>query len=57
MLDALVGDNASEDTRELPQMLRDGELDDKEIEMEVPDTGGTGMPTFESRACPGRRWA
>src|SRR5690606_25493161 len=33
--------------------LRDGELDDKEIEVEVSDTGNGGMPGFEIPGMPG----
>jgi ATP-dependent HslUV protease ATP-binding subunit HslU len=33
--------------------LRDGELDDKEIEVEVADTGNGGMPGFEIPGMPG----
>ncbi len=40
MLDALCGPNASEETRlRFRHKLRDGELDDREIEVEVADTG------------------
>jgi ATP-dependent HslUV protease ATP-binding subunit HslU len=53
VLDALVGAGASPDTRrKFRQMLRAGELDDKEIEVEVSDSGG-GMPTFEIPGMPG----
>ena len=42
ILDVLVGDGASSDTREkFRRMLRDGELDDKEVEIEVGDGGGS----------------
>jgi ATP-dependent HslUV protease ATP-binding subunit HslU len=45
VLDALVGQNASEGTRDsFRKKLRDGELDEKEIEVEVQDAGG-GMPS------------
>ncbi|MCP1199095.1 ATP-dependent protease ATPase subunit HslU [Notoacmeibacter sp. MSK16QG-6] len=50
VLDALVGKNASPATRSsFRQKLRDNELDDKEIEIEIADTGGQqfdvpGMP-------------
>ncbi|OXT02240.1 HslU--HslV peptidase ATPase subunit [Notoacmeibacter marinus] len=50
VLDALVGKNASPATRSsFRQKLRDNELDDKEIEIEVADAGGQqfdvpGMP-------------
>ncbi|WP_420407715.1 ATP-dependent protease ATPase subunit HslU [Hoeflea sp.] len=47
VLDALVGSTASPATREsFRKKLRDGLLDDKEIEIEVADTG-SGMPQFE----------
>ncbi len=54
VLDALVGENASRDTREkFRQMLRKGELDDKEIEVNVADTGAGQLPTFEIPGMPG----
>ena len=44
VLDALVGTGASEATREsFRKKLRDGLLDDKEIDLEVRDTGGMPM--------------
>jgi ATP-dependent HslUV protease ATP-binding subunit HslU len=53
VLDALVGEGASKPTRDkFRSMLRAGELDDKEIEIQVQDTGG-GMPTFEIPDMPG----
>jgi ATP-dependent HslUV protease ATP-binding subunit HslU len=53
VLDALVGESAGRETREkFRRMLRTGELDDKEIEVEVADTGG-GLPTFEIPGMPG----
>jgi len=53
VLDALVGEHASPATREsFRKRLRDGELDDKEIEIEVTDTGG-GMPSFDVPGMPG----
>ncbi len=53
VLDALVGDTASADTRQkFRTMLRQGELDDKEIEIDVQDAGG-GLPTFEIPGMPG----
>jgi ATP-dependent HslUV protease ATP-binding subunit HslU len=52
VLDALVGPNASETTREsFRRKLRSGELDDKEIEIQVADTGN--MPSFEIPGMPG----
>jgi len=54
VLVALVGDTASESTRQsFSQKLRDGVLDDKEIEIEVNDTGGGGMPSFDIPGMPG----
>ncbi|MEQ8246840.1 MAG: ATP-dependent protease ATPase subunit HslU [Alphaproteobacteria bacterium] len=53
VLDALVGSDASESTRQAFRLkLRNGELDDKEIEISVQDSGG-GMPTFEVPGMPG----
>ncbi len=53
VVDALVGDSASASTREsFRKKLRTGELDDKEIEVQVADTGG-GMPAFEIPGMPG----
>ena len=53
VLDALVGQGASASTRQsFRKRLREGELDDKEIEVEVQDTGG-GMPTFDIPGMPG----
>ena len=54
VLDALVGQNASVDTRaKFRKMLRDGELSDKEIEIEVSESAGTSMPSFEVPGMPG----
>jgi ATP-dependent HslUV protease ATP-binding subunit HslU len=54
VLAALVGENASPDTRaRFRKMLREGTLDDKEVEMEVADAGSAGMPTFEIPGMPG----
>jgi ATP-dependent HslUV protease ATP-binding subunit HslU len=53
VLDALVGASASASTRDsFRRKLRDGELDDKEIEVELPATG-QGMPMFELPNMPG----
>jgi ATP-dependent HslUV protease ATP-binding subunit HslU len=49
---ALVGANATENTREsFRKKLRSGELDDKEIEVQVADTGG--IPNFDIPGMPG----
>ncbi len=53
VLNALVGANASPATKDaFRKRLRDGELDDKEIEIQVSDSGG-GMPGFEIPGMPG----
>ena len=53
VLTALVGPAASPATREsFRKRLREGELDDKEIEIEVRDTGG-GMPSMDIPGMPG----
>lgn len=53
VLDALVGQNASASTRDSFRVkLRSGEMDDKEIELQVADSGG-GMPSFEIPGMPG----
>jgi ATP-dependent HslUV protease ATP-binding subunit HslU len=53
VLDALVGTNASAATRDaFRHRLRDGELDDKEIEVELSG-GGAQMPMFEIPGMPG----
>jgi ATP-dependent HslUV protease ATP-binding subunit HslU len=54
VLEALVGKTASPATRDsFRKKLRDGELDDKEIEIEVADTGTGGMPGFDIPGMPG----
>ncbi len=53
VLDALVGDNASEHTREsFRQKLRNGELNGKEIEIEVQDKADP-MASFDIPGMPG----
>ena len=53
VVDALVGPNASASTKEtFRKKLRAGELNDKEIEIEVA-AGGGGMPMFEIPGMPG----
>ncbi len=54
VIEALVGEGASKDTRQkFRKMLREGQLDDKEIEITIDDTSGTGMPTFDIPGMPG----
>jgi ATP-dependent HslUV protease ATP-binding subunit HslU len=53
VLDALVGANASGSTKEtFRKKLRSGEMDDKEIEIEVQASGG-GMPMIDIPGMPG----
>ncbi|MEW6453239.1 MAG: ATP-dependent protease ATPase subunit HslU [Pseudomonadota bacterium] len=53
VVDALVGANASQSTKDaFRKRLRAGELNDKEIEIEV-QSGGGGMPMFEIPGMPG----
>ena len=52
VVDALVGANASQSTREsFRKRLRDGEMDDKEIEIQVADA--PSMPSFDIPGMPG----
>ena len=54
LLDALVGETASQDTRQkFRKMLREGTLDDKEVEIHVTESAGAGMPTFDIPGMPG----
>src|SRR6266702_3929470 len=53
VVNALVGENASAATKEsFRKRLRAGELNDKEIEIELQASGG-GMPLFEIPGMPG----
>jgi len=53
VVDALVGPTASTSTKEtFRKKLRAGELDEKEIEIEM-QAGGAGMPLFEIPGMPG----
>ena len=54
LLDALVGDSASPDTRQkFRKRLREGDLDDKEVDIELADTQPSSMPTFDIPGMPG----
>ena len=54
VLDALVGETASAGTRDsFRAKLRSGELNDKEIDINVTETGGTAMPTMDIPGMPG----
>ncbi|QQP89549.1 ATP-dependent protease ATPase subunit HslU [Skermanella sp. TT6] len=54
VLDALVGTNAAPETRQkFRKMLREGSLNEREIEIQVADSGVPGMPTFDVPGMPG----
>lgn len=54
IITALVGDDASADTRKkFQKMFRAGKLDDREVEIEVQDTGSPSMPTIDIPGMPG----
>ena len=54
VLDALVGSSASADTRhKFRKRLREGELDDREIEVAVQESAAASLPTFEIPGMPG----
>jgi ATP-dependent HslUV protease ATP-binding subunit HslU len=54
VLDALVGENASADTRQkFRKMLREGSLDDREVEISIQENAANAMPTFEIPGMPG----
>jgi len=54
VIDALVGQNATDTTRQsFRKKLREGTLDEKEIEIQVADTGGMGLPTMDIPGMPG----
>ena len=51
---ALVGESATPETRtKFRHMLKNGELNDREIEIEVQDNNPGGMPMFEVPGMPG----
>ena len=54
VLDALVGKNAGKETRQkFRTKLRDGELADKEVDIEVSENAGGSLPTFDIPGMPG----
>ena len=54
VIEALVGENAGEETRQkFRKMLREGSLDEREIELDLTDNSGAGLPTFEVPGMPG----
>jgi ATP-dependent HslUV protease ATP-binding subunit HslU len=54
VLDALVGDGASVETRQkFRKMLREGQLNDREIEIQVQESASASMPTIDIPGLPG----
>ena len=54
VLDALVGENASKETRDkFRKMLRENQLNDREIEIHVDDASGLNLPTMDIPGMPG----
>ena len=54
VITALVGESASTETRQkFRKMLREGALDDREIEIETSAPAGSSLPTFEIPGMPG----
>ncbi len=54
VITALVGQGASQDTRQkFRKMLREGKLGEKEIELELVDSGSSMLPTFDIPGMPG----
>ncbi len=54
LVDALVGESATPETRtKFRHMLKEGELETREIEIEVQDNSSGGMPMFDVPGMPG----
>ena len=54
VIDALTGPGAGEATRDkFRKMLRDGDLADRDVDLELKDTGSGGMPQFDVPGMPG----
>ena len=54
IITALVGEGASQETRsKFRQMLRNGDLADKEVELELQDSSSMQMPTMDIPGMPG----
>ncbi|MDD3288962.1 MAG: ATP-dependent protease ATPase subunit HslU, partial [Alphaproteobacteria bacterium] len=54
LLDALVGESATPETRvKFRHMLEKGELNEREIEIQVQDNNNPSMPTFDVPGMPG----
>ena len=54
LVDALVGEQASAETRsKFRRLLRAGDLDEREVEVEVVDSAGLQLPTMDIPGMPG----
>src|SRR5690606_37702384 len=54
VIDALVGESAGRESKEkFRRLLRNGELDDKEIELQLRDAAGLQLPTMDIPGMPG----
>ncbi len=54
LVDALVGEKASAETRsKFRRLLRGGEIDEREVEVEVADSTGMQLPTMDIPGMPG----
>ena len=54
LVDALVGEQASAETRsKFRRLLRAGELDEREVEIEIADSAGMQLPTMDIPGMPG----
>ncbi|WP_119167594.1 ATP-dependent protease ATPase subunit HslU [Algihabitans albus] len=54
IIDALAGPNARSETREtFRRRLRNGELSDAEVELQIQDAGGMQLPTMDIPGMPG----
>ena len=54
LVDALVGEKASAETRsKFRRLLRGGEIDEREVEVEVADSAGMQLPTMDVPGMPG----
>lgn len=54
VLDALVGESATPETRsKFRHMMKDGGIDEREIEIQVLDNSSNGMPMFDVPGMPG----
>lgn len=57
VLEALVGTSASEETRQkFRKLLRENQLNDREIEISVLDNASPSMPTIDIPGMPVLQW-